>query len=157
MKKLTENPFKWVNMLSKIQEQLKILGSKVDPPRVKKDQHFLFEVWNFEGPWQESWGLQIVNLFLNLGHWSSKNELEKTKFGKNHFLGNSGHLISHYAFLEARKMSRENCRREKHYWAAKKPQTDDANRKIWEIYSTLSEITFPITKPDQARDRTRLL
>jgi hypothetical protein len=31
-------------------EQLKILGSKVDPPRVKKDQHFLFEVWNFEGP-----------------------------------------------------------------------------------------------------------
>ncbi len=37
-------------------EQLKILGSKVDPPRVKKDQHFLFEVWNFEGPWQESWG-----------------------------------------------------------------------------------------------------
>jgi hypothetical protein len=46
--KLTENAFEWVNILNKIQEQLKILGSKVDPPRVKKDQHFLFKVWTFE-------------------------------------------------------------------------------------------------------------
>jgi hypothetical protein len=38
--KLTENTFEWVNILNKIQEQLKILGSKVDPPRVKKDQNF---------------------------------------------------------------------------------------------------------------------